>query len=634
MQSPWIFEKSTPYYSGSSGDVAKMFKNAEVKTPGVFGADPPSPDAVLLAREVIQNSWDAARELRQKYPLDEDRHDFEIEFRFRTVNPEDRADFEEAAGLEQLTARVSDVHKNTDDGVRRLGISDRCIVAEPDQPLTLLEIAESGTAGMPGSWDNGRSKMMFALARVGETRKTAGAGGAFGYGKAGLIRGSRSRVVFAYSCFECDDEPRVSRRLMGMAYWGSHSSSEDEFTGFGRLGDPHGPSARPLVNDDADDLAGRLGLSERRVDDPFDQGTSFLLMDPGIEPADLKRAVEESWWPAMLDQTFSVRIVADGEDHSPRPKMNPDILPFIRAFEIATVPQDNAVSDERKPVIRKVRAGDDEVIPGALGLIADLDGWSFPPPPSGPDEPEHRSLVALMRSPRMVVEYLDISGMTPHVRGAFVASEEADDLLRQTEPPQHDAWDAQTSDDDAPLGATELAAAIHQRIRQHVNSWRRNLRPPAPDRKDLRLDVFEELMGSVFSNGAKRPKPAGDRAPSDVQINVQRQDLRPSPDGSGITVSGSIGFALADRIVHDSAAVSLHVRYKFLEDGNAGEECELVLSVPPGFAVDPEKPGRLLGRLQHDWVSVEFTSSNYNPDWSGRIVVEAELSEGLGANGE
>lgn len=625
VSASWIFETSDPYQSGSTGDVAKMFKNAEVKAPGLFATGAPASDAVLLAREVIQNSWDSARELRRKYPHDEDRHDFEIEFRFRTLTDGERADFELAAGLPELEVRLARVVSDTEDPFRRLGISADCVAASPTQPLRVLEIAESGTAGMHGSWDDGRSKMMFALVRLGETRKAVGAGGSFGYGKAGLIRGSRSRTVFAYSCFECDDEPSVSRRFMGMTYWGSHAIGDTEFTGFGRLGDPYRSSARPHTNDEADQAAERLGLTRRDPDDPYDHGTAFLLIDPGIGPEDLKRAVEESWWPAMQDQSFSVRITSDSEDFSPRPKMNSDLIPFIRAFEIATMPQDNTVADERKPSIRKISVGDLEISPGALGLKADLDDWSYPPPPRSADEPEHRSLVALMRSPRMVVEYLDVSGMTPHVRGVFVASDDADELLRQTEPPQHDAWDAHTSDDDAPAEATALAAAVEHRIKQNVNAWRRELKPPVPDRKDLSLDVLEELVGSVFSGVGTKPKPPPDGPPRDVRINIRRQDLLPTVDGLGITLSGSVGFALSERIETQSAAVILHVRYKFLEDGNAGEECPLGLTPPPGFTLDPERPERLVGELSHDWVVVDFSSRAYDPDWSGRLVVEAEL---------
>ena len=80
------------------------------------------------------------------------------------------------------------------------------------------------------------------------------------------------------------------------------------------------------------------------------------------------------------------------------------------------------------------------------------------------------------------------------------------------------------------------------------------------------------------------------QTPKDVRIDIQRQDIQWSSDGSGITVSGSVGFALSNHVAKTSAGVALRVRYKFLEDGNAGEECDLALSVPAGFAADPETP--------------------------------------------
>ena len=50
---------------GVGGDLSKVFRNEEVKAPGVFAADPIPVDAALLAREAIQNAWDAARERRE-----------------------------------------------------------------------------------------------------------------------------------------------------------------------------------------------------------------------------------------------------------------------------------------------------------------------------------------------------------------------------------------------------------------------------------------------------------------------------------------------------------------------------------------------------------------------------------------
>ena len=62
----WCWEKIDPSRAAAAGDLAKMFKNEPVKTPGVLAEDAPAPEATLLVREAIQNSWDAALESREE----------------------------------------------------------------------------------------------------------------------------------------------------------------------------------------------------------------------------------------------------------------------------------------------------------------------------------------------------------------------------------------------------------------------------------------------------------------------------------------------------------------------------------------------------------------------------------------
>ena len=76
----WVWEETEPTVSGSSGDISKLFRNEVVKTPGVFALDAPSAFATLMAREVIQNSADAAHELRSV--LGDEAPEFEVEFKF------------------------------------------------------------------------------------------------------------------------------------------------------------------------------------------------------------------------------------------------------------------------------------------------------------------------------------------------------------------------------------------------------------------------------------------------------------------------------------------------------------------------------------------------------------------------
>lgn len=58
----WVWEEFDPSRTSTSGDISKLFRNEPVKGPGVFALDPPPPNATVMAREVIQNSWDAALE--------------------------------------------------------------------------------------------------------------------------------------------------------------------------------------------------------------------------------------------------------------------------------------------------------------------------------------------------------------------------------------------------------------------------------------------------------------------------------------------------------------------------------------------------------------------------------------------
>lgn len=89
---------------------------------------------------------------------------------------------------------------------------------------------------MYGPFIQARStKLFLALISVGYTVKAVGSGGSYGYGKAGLITASATRTVLAYTCFrEQADDPGVTRRLLGMTYWGQHEVV-NSFTGFARL---------------------------------------------------------------------------------------------------------------------------------------------------------------------------------------------------------------------------------------------------------------------------------------------------------------------------------------------------------------------------------------------------------------
>ncbi|MYJ42477.1 MAG: hypothetical protein F4076_08565 [Acidimicrobiaceae bacterium] len=311
-----------------------MFRGERVKAPGLFGADPLQDESALLMREAVQNSWDAALESRNeaasagaggpRTPIP-----FEVRFRLFELSGTERDRCAEVTGLHDLARRVASVEDR-----RTLGLGEQdCLDGLGDDvPLPMLEISERAAGGMHGPWGE-ESKLYRALCSFGITPATPGRGGSFGYGKAGLIRGSAIRTVLAYTCFaEHADDPGVTRRLLGMTYWGAHKDEERRscigVRWLARL-DGEG-ECRPYENDDADAAADLLGLARRSPDDPADLGTTFLLVDPTVTSDGLLRAAERFWWPALNDQTqqFEISVMDESAGGGGAPPRGPRTIPI------------------------------------------------------------------------------------------------------------------------------------------------------------------------------------------------------------------------------------------------------------------------------------------------------------------
>lgn len=625
----WTWEATDPDRSGSSGDLAKLFKNEAVQSPGVFAEGAPTEAATLMAREVIQNSVDAATELADE--LGDDAPEFEISFEFDEVAGDDKAQLVESLDLSEVAARGTN---HTDLKWRsKLGLDadDLLDHLHDSAPMRTLRITESGTTGMYGPFKGGKSKMFLALISLGLTAKAEGSGGSYGYGKAGLIRGSAIRMVIAYTAFrEQPDEPGVTRRLLGMTYWGQHEIDEVSFTGFGRFGERQNNGAvRPFENDEADRVAETLGLGVRDPEFAEELGTTFLLIEPTIGADDLSTAIARNWWPALEDGRMTVTVTAGDKASVPRPMKDPVLRTFVDAYHLATTDQDNAKPNQYRQAFRRVNVDDTFYTLGGLGLVAEPGGWSYESDAADEDgEVSHRSLVALVRGPRMVVEYHDAGRARPFVRGVFVADDEVDELLRQTEPKAHDSWQTGEPELGTEPAATLVADTVIRRVRDHVRRFRNQLRPASRPAEDVRLPELERLFGRIFSaTGGERSGPPAVERPFSIVV-----DERIEAAGDGlIRLHGSVGFALSEHHEEDEADVEVMVSYRFVEDGGNGEEATLQIVSPSGFEMIEERPYTFRGRLDRERSTFTFTSSPYPADWSGRLKSDVELATTVGA---
>lgn len=610
--------------SGSSGDLAKLFRNEGVKHPGVLAANAPTATATIMAREVIQNSWDAANDLRRQMEAeDRDWPDFAIEFRFRSLQGEQKAQLVERLDLAGLRAHL--------DGPERhnlgLGDADCLDHLDDDEPLRLLEVCESGGSGMYGPFTSARSKLYLALISLGYTVKHDGAGGSFGFGKAGLIRASKIRSLIAYTCFtERDDDVDVTRRLLGMTYWGQHECGGEAYNGFARYGREHGSGRIPFVNETADVIAESIGLTRRSAEVPGDLGSSFLLIDPVVDAADLTQAIARNWWPALMDRAFVVKVVdADGTVSVPRPRTDGVLKPFIRGYELAVTPQDNAIAHEYSKKLPRTHAkAGTSLATGSIGLVAKLDGWSYPNEVVGDDDDPgvgHRSLVALVRGPRMVVEYLEVGTHPPFVRGAFVADEEVDDLLRQSEPMAHDAWQTKVEVEGIDAAAPKVAEAVITNIKAAVRDFRKRVKPPLPKEDDIRLPMLQELMRKLLAGKGPTTPPPPPPETRLLSVNVE-QDLRAASDDE-VYLRAKVSVALSDHVEAERAKVQVDLRYRFVEDHRTGEECPVTIEPPAGFELQDD--GSYIGSLGHQQARFVLTTEPYSSNWTGRLVADGKI---------
>ena len=620
-QPRWVFEKVDPGKSGSSGKIADLFRNEADAARGLFIQEAPDYDHTLMAREVIQNSWDAAAALQENDPSV---LSFAIDFEFLALHGAERDSFEKALDFAGLRERVSLL--DLDGGRReRIGlVAGDCLTAdESDSPLRICRIVEHGATGMYGAWHGADSRMYLAMLSIGYNEKADGSGGTFGYGKSGLIRASKPRVILAYSCFrEHADDPGVTRRLLGVTYWGQYSLDGESFNGFARFGHTRDDgSVEPLENEAADEVAAALGLDVRDVEDPEQLGTTFLVMDPLVDPDGLREAIERNWWPAILDGRFVVSVIDyDGQQRHCRPKANPRLESFIQAYESVT-------GGEPPPGGRRIELGPynprggEKLDLGTLVLVAEPGGWSFPSD-DDPQAREERSLIALMRNPRMVVEYHlpgdQIAKRTPFIRGVYVASSQLNEHLARTEPKGHERWETRPTSE-IPEDSTRYAETVLRRIRNEVTSFQEELRPEVDTSRAIRLPRFDERLRQLQrrSGQAPTPVPQGDRL-----LELKPAETYRTVDDDGVRVKGHIDVRIRpDRDV-SAAKVTLRFALALDEDGRRGDVVPLEVWVD-GAAVERRKKGTYVTiDLTKDVTRFDIESAPYRPDWTSRLRVE------------
>lgn len=334
----------------------------------------------------------------------------------------------------------------------------------------LLYFADFGTSGLGGPVradlaGEPRDYIDFVL-NVGQPPDKQMGGGSFGYGKAAFYLASRARTVIIDTV--CQYGGRLERRLVACALGSNYTDGQGRtFTGRHWWGQQLDGGPAPVTGEVADDLARRLGLPHRGL---TDTGTTIAIVAPDIRPADeshpdgatgldadrtmrfLADSIVWNFWPRMVStpgsQTSSLDVVVTNERRNVPlidPRTHPQLRGFVDALDglrLESLDDDPMLVDRPIERLRPYKR---------LGRLVIARGPSAPVP-SASDMPLTRGArelqsgvhhVALLRTPEIVVKYLRCE-QPAHAgasySGVFRCHVDVDDAFKEAEPPTHDDW--------------------------------------------------------------------------------------------------------------------------------------------------------------------------------------------------
>lgn len=380
----------------------------------------------LLVRESAQNSWDA-RLPQSSLPVD-----YRIDI--WTVGPAHTSAWRElllagAPSSKNFPLRETLKHSS----IRVLAVSDR------------------GTRGLGGptraddAIGPDRDFVSF-IRNIGEPRDTALGGGTYGFGKGVFYLLSKPGTVLVHSrCYTT--EGTYETRLIGCTLWKSYVAVEDQvqrrYTGRHWWGDASGEVIEPLIGQEAETAAQRLGL---KPFGPQETGTTVVVIDPNLDELEAPEAADYlgetiAWhlWPKMISfagepPAMRFSVTCDGIQHPvPDPRSTRPLNMFVAAYELMR--SSEGVDLECYRPKRHL---------GRLGLVKRVMPKLEPTRASRMlDIEDLIHHVCLMRPAELVVTYY-VGPKPPSANqgyaGVFRADEKMDDIYAKAEPPTHDAW--------------------------------------------------------------------------------------------------------------------------------------------------------------------------------------------------
>lgn len=427
------------------------------------------PGLDVLVREVLQNAKDAAVAVDRKV---------DVVFRIISLTGKGFSDFRESLKWDDLRKHLRASAQNEQklgtllrDGLERVG--------EEDQLLLLL-IEDTGTLGLTGPEKGSGHFTALCRNNLDSNKEGAGAGGAFGLGKAVLWRASRLSTVLFCSHLTKPEDGQSQNRVFGRCELAWHEvPGETSCAGpgwFGRM-DDDGTAISYWGNSAlAHDLfLNREGTGTTACVVGFHDASADVDRDPVDLARELVRAAAENFFPALVADKLGVRVEVydSGQQYRDR---NPAFAQAVNpeSYVPAAVRMLKAYQEDRTVD----RLGDDNNDVAAKEVVLTVPKRSVDPKhveqehkavllltPADEDAEstgsEKQNHLAMFRGHGMVVQLKSLAGtclgarpfhalllcgrapefVAPDVaRSNPQADQAAEMFLRTAEPPSHKEW--------------------------------------------------------------------------------------------------------------------------------------------------------------------------------------------------
>lgn len=465
-----------------------------------------------LAREAFQNILDA----KQKDTPDPACGTVRV----KKLEGDDLREFLDAIGwndgLEEHLEQLARQNDRIEHSLRLDGVLDDLDPID-EAELLVAVIEDFNTVGLyGGEQDNEKPYKALVTNRNASTKGDEQSAGSHGIGSEVLWSASSIATTIFYSQMSEESDRPGDRRLIGRMKHPDLETDGQIKKGKGRLGkdsyDEEIDEKVSVWNDEADEIASRLGLDQRE-----EPGTSIVIPgfcspvgdlhpDPDEIVEKFRHAAERYFWPAIWRGELQLEI-GQGELEEVTVDDDSPVHPFVECLEGRADPDDELqspgdVATTSYPVEFE-KKGEDP-------FKAKVEVSARKVYTSGPDD-EYLNEVALMRGSGMVVRYEsydsiaqrghDFNGVLTAGRARSWGNPEAEvtdedklleAVLEDAEPAAHDTWDNTNKLTDNWGG--DRVTEVRRLRKSALEDAIKGLVEINPERSGKRIDALSEIL--------------------------------------------------------------------------------------------------------------------------------------------